>query len=282
MKDYKNFMAKRTFCIGAIKTGSSRDIISNGTAWIVDKVNRNNDSDYKYLIATNLHVCSCISDYGNGENKDCVFCISEDIINPKNAEDKTKKIKDCSDIIWPIKINIDLVKKANQNFTNDFCIIEIDFNIDQVPKLYSKIVKNKLDALNRCLLLNNSFIVYATDVAKEKAKAYSFGYPTSKNWDKSEAKGTLQDCEIYFNKKDFIGGCSYYKWIYGIRNASRSNFGGGSSGSMIIDANFNVIGIHHSVLAVLADPSYDLGHTNLAGCLHVNDEYNPIATFLHD
>lgn len=279
LNDYKNFMAKRTFCIGAIKTESSRDIISNGTAWIVDKVNRNNDSDYKYLIATNLHVCSCISDYGNGENKDYVFCISEDIINQKNDEGKTKKMKDCSDIIWPIKINIDLVKKANQNFTSDFCIIEIDFNIDQVPKLYSKIVKNKLDALNRCLLLNNSFIVYATDVAKEKTKVYSFGYPTSENWDKSEAKGTLQDCEIYFNKKDLIDGCSYHKWVYGIRNASRSNFGGGSSGSMIIDANFNVIGIHHSVLA---EPSYDYGYINLNDCLHVNDEYNPIATFLHD
>ena len=99
-----------------------------------------------------------------------------------------------------------------------------------------------------CLLLNNSFIVYATDVAKEKAKAYSFGFPfedsfISKNLDEKEAKGTLQDCEIYFNKKDFIGGCSYYKQGYGIRNASRSDFGGGSSGSMIIDANFNVIGI---------------------------------------
>ena len=46
-----------------------------------------------------------------------------------------------------------------------------------------------------------------------------------------------------------------------------------------VDANFNVIGIHHSSTARL---SYDYGCTNLAGCLHVNDEYNPIATFLHD
>ena len=282
LNDYKNFMAKRTFCIGVIKTGSSCGIpgyIGNGTAWIVDKVNRNNDSDYKYLIATNLHVCSSISDYGGDKNVGLVFCNSEDIINQKNNEGKSKKMKDYLDVIWPIKINIDLVKKANQNFTSDFCIIEIDFNIDQAPEPYKKILKNKLDALNRCLLLDNSFIVYATDVAKEKTKAYSFGYPTSKNWGKSEAKGTLQDCEIYFNKKDFIGGCSYYKWIYGIRNASRSDFGDGSSGSMVIDANFNVIGIHHSGAM---KPSYDGGYTNLASCLHVNDEYNQIATFLHD
>ena len=268
-------MVKRSFLIGGED--------SCGTAWIVDKINRNDDSDYKYLIATNLHVCSGISDYGNVKNKDYVFCISEDIVNLKNNRGKTKKWSECLDIIWPVKINIDLVKKANQNFTNDFCIIEVDFNIDQVPELYSKIVKNKLDTLNRCLLLNNSFIVFATDVAKEKAKAYSFGFPiedlTTENLDKSEAKGTLQDCEIYFNKKDFIGGCSYYKWIYGIRNTSRSIFGGGSSGSMVIDANFNVIGIHHSATTM---PSYDYGYTNLAGCLHVNDEYNLIATFLQN
>ena len=102
--------------------------------------------------------------------------------------------------------------------------------------------------MNRCLLLNNSFIVYATDIAKEKAKSYSFGFPfedslISKNLNEKETKGTLQDCEIYFNKKDFIGGCSYYKWGYDIRNASRSDFGGGLFGSMIINANFNVIGI---------------------------------------
>ena len=86
-------MAKRTFCIGVIKMGSSCGIpgyIGNGTAWIVDKVNRNDDGDYKYLIATNLHVCSDISDYGNGENKDYVFCISEDIVNLKNNANKTK------------------------------------------------------------------------------------------------------------------------------------------------------------------------------------------------
>lgn len=274
-------MVKRSFFI------VGRDLADKsytcGTAWIVDKVNRNDDSDYKYLIATNLHVCSGISDYGEGKNKDYVLCISEDIINLKNNRGKTKKWSECLDIIWPVKINIDLVKKANQNFTNDFCIIEVDFNIDQVPKLYGKIVKDKLDTLNRCLLLNNSFIVFATDVAKERAKAYSFGFPienlTTENLDKSEAKGTLQDCEIYFNQKDQLIGGSYYKWNYGIRNTSRSYFGGGSSGSMVIDANFNVIGIHHSRTAM---PSYDYGYTNLAGCLHVNDEYNPIATFLHD
>ena len=32
----------------------------------------------------------------------------------------------------------------------------------------------------------------------------------------------------------------------------------------------------------MTKPSYDHGYINLAGCLHVNDEYNPIATFLHD
>lgn len=279
-------MVKRSFFIVGMNPDKT---YSGGTAWIVDKVNRNDDSDYKYLIATNLHVCSVISDYGNGKKyKDYVFCISEDIFNLKNNNrGKTKKWSECLDNVWPVKINIDLVKKANQNFTNDFCIIEVDFNIDQVPELYSKIVKNKLDTLNRCLLLNNSFIVFATDVAKEKAKAYSFGFPVEdliignlgENLDKSEAKGTLQDCEIYFNKKDQLFYDSYYKWNYGIRNTSRSDFGRGSSGSMVIDANFNVIGIHHSGTTI---PSYDYGYINLAGCLHVNDEYNPIATFLHD
>ena len=72
LNDYKNFMVRRTFFIGGRKPDKSYDV---ATAWIVDKVNRNDDGDYKYLIATNLHVCSCISDYGNGENKDYVFVL---------------------------------------------------------------------------------------------------------------------------------------------------------------------------------------------------------------
>ena len=93
MNDYKNFMAKWTFCIGVIKTRSSYSIlghIDTSTAWIVDRVNWNDDNDYKYLIATNLHVCSNISDYGNDKNIGLVFCISEDIINQKIMEEKLK------------------------------------------------------------------------------------------------------------------------------------------------------------------------------------------------
>ena len=89
-------MVRRTFFIGGRKPDKSYDV---ATAWIVDKVNRNDDGDYKYLIATNLHVCSCISDYGNGENKDYVFCISEDIVNLKNNGEKTKKLTVCLDIM---------------------------------------------------------------------------------------------------------------------------------------------------------------------------------------
>ena len=78
MNDYKNFMAKWTFCIGVIKTRNSYGIlgyIDTSTAWIVDRVNWNDDNDYRYLIATNLHVCSNISDYGNGKNIGLVFVL---------------------------------------------------------------------------------------------------------------------------------------------------------------------------------------------------------------
>ena len=86
-------MAKWTFCIGVIKTRSFYNIlvyIDTSTAWIVDRVNWNDDNDYRYLIATNLHVCSNISDYGNDKNIGLVFCISEDIINQKIMEEKLK------------------------------------------------------------------------------------------------------------------------------------------------------------------------------------------------
>ena len=41
-------------------------------------------------------------------------------------EEKLKKWTDCLDIMWLVKINNDLVKRTNQNFTSDFCIIEIN------------------------------------------------------------------------------------------------------------------------------------------------------------
>ena len=51
---------------------------------------------------------------------------------------------------------------------------------------------------------------------------------------------------------------------------------------MIINENFVVVGINFGEITAKGTP-YDVGNiTNLSACLHVNSEYNPIATFLQD
>ena len=301
LDDYKNFMSDRTFGIGVsykIKNEKNETMckISRGTAWFVDKVNRNDINDYKYWIATNLHICNGITNYNCKDKKDIEynFFTNEKVFS---EEDIIKNLSDWNDVVNGnkkiIKIDVDSVENVKrQKFTSDFCIMKIEFFIDNIPELYKKNTKNWLDSLNHKLLLNNSFVIYTTSILKEGTKVYSLGYPYHA-FDKENEKGIksfdgisivyFQDAEIYFNKKDYIGrgNNKYHKSIYGIRNVDHSNFGSGSSGSIIIDENFNVVGINFGSMKELESEN-GYGWTNIAECLYVDDEYNPIATFLKD
>lgn len=287
-------MLDRTFAIGTVYKNKDNDCIFNrGTAWFVDKVNRNDNNDYKYWIATNLHVCTSVTNY-KSKDKNTIFdfFIKDGLFD---TEEIAKNLSLWNDIIDGnkkiIKFDINSVEGVkNQNFTSDFCIFKIEFSIDNIPKPYKKNVKNWLDSLNRRLLINNSFVTYTTNILTKDTKVYSLGYPSlgetkfnfgnGLEWKLSRSICAFQIAEIYFNKKDYISGGSYHKSIYGIRNVDHSDFGDGSSGSVIIDENFNVIGIHYASFKDIHENSY--GYTNISDCLYVNDEYNPIATFLQD
>ena len=304
--DYEKFMSRRTFQIGGLylndeKTDNSTRI--SGTAWFVDKVNRNDDNDYKYWIATNLHMCCAVSEYKNRNFNKLVnaYIRGKHFFYPKNDEEIPNEFRrDWNEIDIPIKVKIDSIKNVNQNFNQDFCIMEIEINpnllpddipsskrqkikqfyhYDSIPSYVFENMKknlaNSLNALNRNLLLNNSFVVYTTDVLKDQTKIYSLGFGGPKN------EYSFQEGEIYFNQKGFTDAGAYLQWVYGIRNSNKTSFGSGASGSMIINQNFDVVGIHHSHME--SKISYCEGEiTNLSDCLHVNDKYNPIAKFLQD
>ncbi len=180
-----------------------------------------------------------------------------------------------------IKIDIDCIENMKQNFTSDFCMIKISIDLDKFPIEIRKAVKRKLDALNRFLSLNNVFVVFIEKILKNNAKVYSLGYP--------HGVCNFQSGEIFYNVRNYLyEDRKYYKWIYGIRNDEHSGFESGSSGSMVIDENFNIIGIHHSsfgdyeYISGKQESYYGYGVTNISSCLLVDDEYNPIAKFLHD
>ena len=60
------------------------------------------------------------------DEKKLIFADYIVLNDQKIMEEKLKKWTDCLDIMWRVKINNDLVKRTNQNFTSDFCIIEIN------------------------------------------------------------------------------------------------------------------------------------------------------------
>ena len=271
LNDYENFLSLRTFSIAAFRFMHNEKKISSGgcgTAWIVDKVNRNNNNDYKYWMATNLHVARAFdSTLQNVKNDTFFYTCSCQEIAGKEIDFNEPKLKQYGEI-WSLKSskwkevgietkNANKIYKSNydldfqddlkhKHIFTDFSLIKIDFMIDKNSKLNEKDKKilQKLQRINSCLLLNNSLNTYTQNTAKDKTKFYGVGYPALINklgiakdkinyiFQKGEIVKSIendgQHCDFYIVKN-----CPSERWLLTF----------GASGTMMIDENFSVIGI---------------------------------------
>lgn len=278
LDDYEKFLSLRTFSIGIFKfthnekTEFSNPISGNcGTGWIVDKVDRNNN-DYKYWMATNLHVSHIFEPTLNLDKDDNYFyaCSCEEIAGLKISRSEPKFIqqneKSCfSSLNWKqvaieTKNNNKVYNaKCDINFHNDlkydhvftdFSLIKIDFMVDNEIELFyplekKRILKEKLKKINNYLLFNNSLNVYAPIAAKNETKFYGVGYPAlidKTGINKSYINYIFQKGKIL----EFFENKGQHCDFYVVKNYPLEKWRliQGASGTMMIDENFNVIGIY--------------------------------------
>lgn len=272
--DYEKFLSLRTFSIGAFwfmrKNGSEHggQLIKRGigTGWIVDKVDRKNNNDYKYWMATNLHVSQAfngpIIKMGDDSYNVHFACTCKEIAGGKEIQlNEIKSEKRMPRLAnWKcVKIeqkNIEKIynSKEDYNFHNelvrnhiftDFSLIKIDFMINKRNSdLKTQILLKKLDAINRYISLNNSLNVYTPNTIEKSAKFYGIGYPAKISYgapNQNILNYIFQKGEIINNFKNNTPRCDFYivtaapheKWL--LIN--------GASGTMMIDENFSTIGI---------------------------------------
>ena len=288
LSDYEKFLSLRTFSIGLFmfiddhkenKTSLVKYKYNGGTGWIIDKVDHKNSNDYKYWMATNLHVSKVFDplhdeEISKNDKNNChLFCactcndiagneIPVDEPRLKIAKEKktfysTKwkqvaiETKDSNKIYnanQDLDFHKDLVHK--HRFT-DFSLIKIDFMLDQINDEITEKIKAKLEEklkkINNHLLFNNSLNVYMPNIVKKSTKIYGIGYPAK------ISNGILlqNKIEYIFQKGKVIDyfksngtHCDFYTVKEWIDNPDdRWLLTHGASGTMMIDENFNTIGI---------------------------------------
>ncbi len=272
LSDYEKFLSLRTFTIGAFDPIDEKNG-GFGTGWIVDKVDPENTDDYKYWMATNLHVCQVLDnnkktpkDTKNNHNAFYVCSCKEiggqeieinDEMKLQKAADKkilssskwqqvTIETKDM-DKIYNSKQDCDFYDDLIRNHVfTDFGLIKIDFMIDKNNNdQKTKILLAKLDAINKYLLLNNSLNTYTPNTAKKSTKFYGVGYPIKINngiFNHNILNYIFQKGEIIESYKNEGKHCDFYVVKENLPSKWLLTFG--SSGTMIIDENFCTIGIY--------------------------------------
>lgn len=281
--DYEKFLSLRTFSIGLfcfIDNPKENKILleknyNGGTGWIVDKVDHKKDDDYKYWMATNLHVSTVFDPlydekiskkYKNNCHLFCA-CTCNDIAGNEILIDEPQlRIKEEKKTFYSTKwkqVAIETkdsnkIYNANQDLDfhknlvhkhrfTDFSLIKIDFMLDQINDEITKKIKTKLEKINKHLLFNNSLNVYMPNIAKNSTKIYGIGYPAK------ISNGILlqNKIEYIFQKGKVIDyfksngtHCDFYTVKEWIDNPDdKWLLTHGASGTMMIDENFNTIGI---------------------------------------
>ena len=320
LSDYEKFLSLRTFSIALFEfiiVDPKRNMFlkkyNGGTGWIVDKVDHKNDKDYKYWMATNLHVSQIFDRSYNDEvtksyKDNCrLFCActcndiagSEIHINePGLGMKEEKKIfhstkwkqvaieaKDANKI-YNSKTDLDFHKDLihKHNFT-DFSLVKIDFMINQNNDEITKKIKTKLKKINNHLLFNNSLNVYMPNIVEKSTKIYGVGYPMKINngvFLRDTIKYTFQKGKVIDCFKSNGTHCDLYtvkEWIDNPNDKWLLTHG--ASGTMMIDENFNTIGIFWGSDGTTKDQTDNIYQDSLmfVDRFYVN-ENNLVAKFL--
>ncbi|GMO13346.1 MAG: hypothetical protein Ta2E_02580 [Mycoplasmoidaceae bacterium] len=249
--DYYDFIYQRTISLGG--SSDSENVRYVGTGWLFKHID-DPVSNYKYYMFTNWHVSDVMKKF-------IAFSYSPAQSNGASVSGTYQPL-----LTNPEWYNANYYNKNNKNLGVDVALLAVDF------ESYANVnvtLKTRLDNLNTYASTNtlNPGLLFP-DVVKlndiSQGKFYIGGYPKS-DWNENEytlpqwETGTDDINSIYVdNFKNMSINHKIANNINSISNAyvtrkySHSNsssdplfkIGGGGSGSMIIDPNFNLLGLY--------------------------------------
>ena len=228
-----------------------------GTGWILNKMN--NQEEYSYYVATNLHVSHpmffenvtgwkyYIGDNYSDTNE------SFNVFDP-NYYTELKNIDDDKNPFMAITCKKEFLSfDSNPNNSIDFEILEVNFAnaINENEHL-----KQKLDNLNT-YYNEHGYINKFSNNSKQEKTGYCAGFPASSGYKTKFVGEKINNLAVVKNDDEWYHPCATKSddqktdiydasWNYLGKRVHDDEFqlDGGSSGSMLIDENYEVIGIY--------------------------------------
>lgn len=227
---YFNYIEQRSFSLHAND--------ARGTGWIYDKVN-DDVNDFKYYMLTNWHVANLMFNSGDDEITDLQY-YSNISTEQDYVSFATFNMFSYDPDFQPYFNSLD--STVNQKYIIDSYLLEVDFGSSIDFQL-----EQSLTSLNQDYCDNGYVNKYSSTITSFGAQQYYIaGYPNGV-WDYS----TLQfkdatSLNPKYNEYDggILGSDEYYRSgaCYNFKANDAINMLGGSSGSMLINSDYEVIG----------------------------------------
>jgi len=272
---YEQFISDRTFSIGCgcdeLHIGDEH-ILLFGTGWILKDATPSNNTDYSYYMATNCHVCEYMFNYSSssGGTDSSYHFLFDDYFEYTDADNLNYNYTEIEHgtgkfALYPgsttsipytgfptsdYKTAYTTTNENDASSSIDFRILKVDFGTPATGVL------QKLNRVNKYCNENNSWAVtFASQYSGENC--YIGGYPHHDN----KPKWEFHDVKWYFGvsshfaEHDIPGTanytcptgkyCDYSPQVFLQSVPSTADWmGGGASGSMCINNNYEVIGIY--------------------------------------
>lgn len=279
-EDYYDYIAERTLSIGAIGVSSTGNLAgaSSGTMWFYKRLGQ-----YKYEFITNYHVWDGILSIANSE--DYANSVLAVIGNPESCNPYTSTygdyiqasgtIKNQIETINPITVKVGTYVDGSdtKDLYMDMCALTLDLSLtyNQINSTLSGTtkgvsqLKSEIDYINNHYGIGENIVNISTNKVLLNQDIYIAGYPWANSEQSSDQRGFTYLTEVKTKPVKLDGpslnkvtGTPYYTYQDECFMEPREVFalGGGASGSMAINEDFEVSGIYWGGMSKMSSSVY--------------------------
>lgn len=282
--DYYDYIAQRTLSVGAIgidasSGGATLSAASSGTMWFYKRLT---DTDHCYEFITNYHVWVGIKNIMDQYNTSTKLHMLAVLGNPDSSNPYSSGYFDYVEVITnftqemlnPISINLGTYDESGQtkDLYMDMCAIKVDLqnlydrssleNIGGNTKGTNEL-KNELDYINNHYGKGEQIVNFGSPEANDDV--YIAGYPwnNSQQYDDRRQFTYLAQVKTKVEKMqgetlNIFSDSSYYTFQDQCIMTKKETFalGGGASGSMVINEDFQTVGIYWGGTTETTSTSY--------------------------
>lgn len=278
-EDYYDYIAQRTLSIGAI--GISDDQLagaSSGTMWFYKRLD-----EYKYEFITNYHVWDGILSIANDTSfSDTALAVmgNPESCNPYASTygdyiQASGTIKDQIQTLNPITVKVGTYTDGSdtKDLYMDMCALTLDLSLTykQIKTTLSGTTKGVSQLQSEINYINNNYVIgekivnINTNKVSLNQDLYIAGYPWANSEQYPGQRGFTYLTEVKTKLHELAGpslnkvsGTPYYTYQDECFMEPEEVFalGGGASGSMVLNENFEVSGIYWGGMSVVSSGSY--------------------------